>query len=314
MAETVASYSIPEAHVYMFTDNIRATIARAGGLVYPYVSMGSYVGERVQVVNFIGPVEFIQRDTPYADTKLTELEHTSRWINGFEYDVAVLIDRLDTLKMIYDPTNPYVDRFRQAHERKRDQIVVDSFFLDAKAGKDANIVMSYKAANTVPSGTVGTTPAGFTTAKLRALRKLMKKRNLDLRTIKPIILVTSEAIDDLIGDTNAAGQGLTTSSDYAAIKALVDGEISYFMGFQFQPFEDYNAKGIPYQAGSTVVRQSPAWIPDGMHYGTWQDLVVTISNRPDKNNIKQIHATFTAGAVRLEEDKVFAIAWDETAP
>jgi hypothetical protein len=95
---------------------------------------------------------------------------------------------------------------------------------------------------------------------------------------------------------------------------LVDGEVSYFMGFQFQPFEDYNAKGIPYVAGQATVRHSPAWIPDGMHYGTWQDLVVTISNRPDKNNIKQVHATFTAGATRLEEDKVFAIDWDEAAP
>jgi hypothetical protein len=49
-----------------------------------------------------------------------------------------------------------------------------------------------------------------------------------------------------------------------------------------------------------------------MQYGTWQDLTITISNRPDKNNIKQIHATFTAGAVRLEEDKVFALDWDES--
>ena len=48
-----------------------------------------------------------------------------------------------------------------------------------------------------------------------------------------------------------------------------------------------------------------------MHYGAWQELVITISNRPDKNNIKQIHGTFTAGATRLEEDKVFGLAWVE---
>ena len=88
----------------------------------------------------------------------------------------------------------------------------------------------------------------------------------------------------------------------------MDGEINYFMGFQFIPFEDYNGVGIP--AVSTV-RTSPAWVPDGMHYGAWQDLVITINNRPDKNNIKQIHGTFTAGATRLEEDKVFAIDWIE---
>lgn len=299
MAETIAAYSVPEAHVYMFTNNVRNTITRDGGIIYPHVTHGSYSGERVQVVQFIGPVEFIERDTPYSDTKLTELEHTSRWIAGKEYDVAVLIDRLDTLKMIFDPTNPYVDRFRQAHSRKRDTIIVDSFFAPVKTGKDASGTAVYKTANTVADG--GT---GFTVAKLRSLRKLMKKRNLDMRSIKPLVLVNGEAIDDLLGETS------TTSSDYAAVKALVDGEISYFMGFQFLPFEDYNALGIPFLTG-TNPRHSPAWIPDGMHYGTWQDLVITISNRPDKNNIKQIHGTFTAGAVRLEEDKVFAIDWVE---
>lgn len=298
MAETIASYSVPEAHVYMFTDNVRNVITRNGGLLYPYVTHGSYSGERVQVVMFIGPVEFIERDTPYSDTKLTELEHTSRWINGREFDVAVLIDRLNTLKMIFDPTNPYVDRFRQAHERKRDTIIMDSFFASVKTGKDASGTATYKAANTIADG--GT---GFTVAKLRSLRKLMKKRNLDLRTVKPLIVINAEAVDDLLSETQV------TSSDYAAVKALVDGEVSYFMGFQFINFEDYNAVGIPFTSG--IIRHSPAFIPDGMHYGAWQDLVITISNRPDKNNIKQIHGTFTAGAVRLEEDKVFAVDWVE---
>jgi len=303
MPETIASYSIPEHHVYMFTDNVRNVITRDGGIVYPYVTHGTYVGERVQVVQFIGPVEFIERDTPYSDTKLTELEHTSRWIAGKEYDVAVLIDRLDTLKMIYDPSSPYVERFRQAHERKRDEIIVDQFFATAKTGKDANVDAAFKTGNVV--GSAGT---GFTLVKLRALRKLMKKRNLDLRSIKPLILVNSEAIDDLLGETSPPA---TASSDYNAVKALVDGEVSYFMGFQFVPFEDYNAKGIPWYSTGSPTRQSPVWIPDGMHYGAWQELVITISNRPDKNNIKQIHGTFTAGAVRLEEDKVFAMVWDE---
>lgn len=297
MPETIASYSVPEHHIAMFTDNVRNVITKQGGLIYPYVTHGSYRGEKVQVVQFIGPVEFIERDTPYADTKLTELEHTSRWITGREFDVAVLIDRLDTLKMIYDPTSPYVERFRQAHERKRDTIIAEKFFAVAKSGKAGDVDVPYKTANTVVDG--GT---GFTLAKLRSLRKLMKKRLLDLRSIKPLILVNGEAVDDLLGETQV------TSSDYAAVKALVDGEVNYFMGFQFIPYEDYNGVGIP--AVSTV-RTSPVWVPDGMHYGTWQDLVITISNRPDKNNIKQIHGTFTAGATRLEEDKVFGLAWVE---
>lgn len=304
MAETIATYTVPEHHVKMFTANLRNVITKGGGLVYPYVDQGSYVGDKIQVVNFIGPVEFIERTTKFADTKTVELEHTSRWISGSEYDVAVLVDRLDTLKMIYEPTSPYVERMRQAHERKRDEIIVSKFFATALTGKEASTSTAYKTANTVVDG--GT---GFTVAKLRSLRKLIKKRNVDLRTTKPMILINADCTDKLLGDTQV------TSSDYAAVKALVSGEVNEFMGFMFINYEDNkgdatSGRGIPLSGN---VRTSPVWMRDGMQYGSWQELVVVISPRPDKNNIKQLHATFTAGATRLDEDLVFGLAWDQTA-
>lgn len=304
MAETIANYSVPDHHVSMYTANVRAALTKAGGLVYPLFSQGTYRGEKAQVVNFIGPVEFIERDTPYDDTKLSELEHTSRWIVGKEYDCAVLVDRLDMLKMIYDPTSPYVERFREAAVRKKDEISVAKFFADAKTGKDGTTTTSFPSANTVAAG--GT---GFTVAKLRSLRKLVKKKHVDVRTVKPYVLINAEGVDDLLGEV-AVG-----SSDYNAVKPLVDGEVSAFMGFTFVPYEDNgtsaNGKGIPSYTSGGTIRQSACWVPDGMHFGTWDDLVITINNRPDKNNIKQIHGTFTAGATRIDENKVFNLEWLE---
>lgn len=300
MAETLASYSVPEHHVKMYTANIRASITKKGGLLMGTVSTGNYHGDKSQVVNFIGPVEFVERTSVYVDTKLTELEHTSRWISGTEYDCAVLVDRLDTLKMIYDPTSPYVERFREAAARRMDEIIMAKFFANAKAGKEGTDVVPFKATNILAHG--GTR---CTVAKLRAMRKLIKKRHVDLRTVRPFIAVTSEQVDDLLGEV------AVTSSDYNAIKPLVDGEVSSFMGFTFVPYEDngdaLNGHGIPTEAvaGPATIRDCPVWVPDGMHFGAWAGLEITINNRPDKNNIKQIHGTFTAGATRLEEDKVF---------
>lgn len=307
MAETLATYSVPEHHVKMYTANIRASLEKAGGILTGLVSNGNYMGEKSQVVNFIGPVEFIERDTPFVDTKLSELEHTSRWISGSEYDCAVLVDRLDTLKMIYDPTSPYVERFRQAAARKMDEIIMGKFFADAKTGKDGTTTTVFKSTNVVAHG--GTR---LTVAKLRAVRKLIKKRHVDLRTVRPYIAVTSEQVDDLLGEV------AVTSSDYNAIKPLVDGEVSQFMGFNFIPYEDngdsLEGRGIPTTtvSGPATIRRLPVWVPDGMHMGLWEGLNIIINNRPDKNNIKQIHGTFTAGATRLEEDKVFEVDVVET--
>lgn len=300
MAETLATYSVPEHHVKMYTANVQAALNKEGGILTPTVSHGNYRGEKAQVVNFIGTVEFVERDTPYADTKLTELEHTQRWIVGKEYDCAVLVDRLDLLKMIYDPTSPYVERFREAAARKKDEIIMAKFFADAKVGKEGTETVSFPVGNTVVHG--GT---GLTVAKLRALRKLMKKRHVKVRTMRPFIAVTAEETDDLLGEV-AVG-----SSDYNAVKPLVDGEVGQFMGFQFIPYEnngsDLDGKGIPTFQDTGTVRCLPAWVPDGMHHGEWEGLVITINNRPDKNNIKQIHGTFTDGATRLDENKVFQV-------
>lgn len=307
MAETIATYSVPEHHVKMYTANVQAALVKKGGLLGAYVSQGSYRGEKSQVVNFLGPVEFVERDTPYGDTKLSEIEHTQRWITGTEYDCAILIDRLDVLKMIYDPTSPYVERMREAAARKMDEIIMSKFFAIAKTGKDGTTNTPFPNRDIIAHG--GTR---MTVAKLRAARKLLKKRHVDLRTAKPLIAVTAEQTDDLLGEV-AVG-----SSDYNAVKPLVDGEVSQFMGFVFVPYEDNgvstNGKGIPTETvpGPATIRDCPVWVPDGMHFGSWEGLSIIISPRPDKNNIKQAHATFTAGATRLEEGKVLQLQCVET--
>jgi len=302
MTETIASYSVPEHHVKMYTANVRAALHKQGGLLQGYVTQGSYHGERAQVVNFLGPVEFVERNTPYADTKLTEVEHTSRWITGIEYDCAILIDRLDTLKMIYDPTSPYVERMREGAARKIDEIIMSKFFAIAKTGKEGTTNTAFPSRDIIAHG--GTR---MSVAKLRAARKLLKKRHVNLRTQQPYIAVTSEQTDDLLGEV-AVG-----SFDYNAVKPLVDGEVSRFMGFVFVPYEDNgsseNGKGIPTTtvAGPAVIRNCPVWVQDAMHFGQWEGLTIIVNNRPDKNNIKQAHATFTAGATRLEEGKVLQL-------
>lgn len=302
MAETIATYSVPEHHVKMYTANVQAALVKSGGLLMGTISSAGYSGEKAQVVNFIGPVEFIERDTPYSDTKVTELEHTQRWISGREYDCAIFIDRLDTLKMIYDPTSPYVERMREAAARKMDEIIVSRFFATAKTGKDGTVDTQFKAANTVAHA-----GAGMSIAKLRSMRKLMKKRHLDLRSMRPTILVTADEIDALLGETQVQ------SSDYNAVKPLVDGEVSSFMGFTFIPYEDNGGRSgdgkslSTYVDGGNTIRECPVYLQDGMHFGQWDGLTIIISPRPDKNNIKQAHATFTAGCTRIEEDKVFKL-------
>lgn len=290
MADTVNSFPITESYILRYTANVQAALFRAPGLLYPFVSKGMYSGERSQIVNFLGPLYFTKRTAINADTKAVEPEHTSRWIAADDYDCAVLVDRVDTLRTIYDPTNPYVDRMREALGRLQDDVIMAAFFADARTGKTGTGTASFA---TVASDTIAAGGVGLTFAKLRSLRKTMKRRFLDLRVVKPIIGVTAQQTDDLLGET------VVGSHDYNAVKPLADGEVSTFMGFQFLPLEGV----IP--APTANVRDLPVWVPDGMHFGDWQSMQIIIGPRADKNNITQVHASTSFGSTRVEEGRVF---------
>jgi hypothetical protein len=301
MVETVATYTVPEHHIIQFTSNVQAALQRQGGELAGMVSSNTYTGDKSQVVNFLGPISFIKRDGPYQDTKVTEPEHTQRWITADDYDTALFIDRIDTLRMIYDPTNPYVERVREAAARLQDEVIMSAFFDVARTGKQGVTTVSFPAQDTVPFG--GTR---MSVSKLRAVRKLIKKRYNNLRTQRPVMALSAEQQDDLLGELPVA------SVDYNSVKPLTDGEVSSFMGFTFVPQEDIIPSRIDTTSGSHLVRQCPVWLPDGMHMGDWQSLVITINNRPDKNNIKQIHGCMSLGATRLQEGKVFMVECQET--
>lgn len=294
MADTNNNYPVTEAYKLQFSANVQAALTRQGGKLTPYVSSSSYSGEKAQVVNFIGPVFFMKRTSVYADTKATEPEHTQRWIMADDFDCAILVDRVDTLRTIYDPTNPYVERMREAAARQYDDILAQAFFADARSGRNGATTVSFPAGDIIAAGGVG-----LTFAKLRSLRKAMKRRYLDLRMERPAIAVTAQQIDDLLGET------VVGSADYNMVKPLVDGEVSNFMGFTFVPAEGALSPENGLLTGGN--RLCPAWVPSGMHFGTWQGFALTIGPRADKNNIQQIHACMTAGATRVEEGRVFQV-------
>lgn len=309
MVETVNNFPIEQHRVDQFTANVQAALFKKGGLVYGSFSQGSYNGEKAQVVNFLGPVEFVERDTVYQDSKFSETEHTQRWITGRDFDINMLIDRVDQLRMIYDPASPYVNLIRDAANRKMDQIAVQAFFDTARTGKAGATFTAFPAQDYIVEG--GT--ARMSVAKLRAARKLLRKRHVDLRAERPIILVTSEQIDDLLAEVTVG------SHDYNVVKPLVDGDVSSFMGFTFVPYEDavvgqYNllanadTNGLPVRKnGANYLRQCPVYVPSGMHFGLWQGFQLQIAPNVNKNFIPQIHADFTCGATRVMEGKVLKL-------
>jgi len=301
---TLNQFPISQHHIDMFTSNVEADIQLLPKGLERFVTVGSYTGEQAQVVNFVGTVDFTEMTTRYSDTELSELSHTQRWIYPKDFDAGVMIDRIDQLRMLYDPTSPYVQAVSLGFGRKKDELIRDAFFSNGFSGKNGATSVQFDT-NNVIDVTVGSsaTPAvatGLNIDKLRAARKKIKQNTkADGPMDEEIFMgVTAEQIDDLLGIKEIQ------SSDFAATKALVNGEVSRFLGITFVPWEGWGTRD---DSGDTI-RELPVWVRSGMHWGNWEaGPSIVISPRPDKRNLPQIHANFTANAVRIREEKVLRV-------
>ena len=126
---------------------------------------------------------------------------------------------------------------------------------------------------------------------------------MDLIDVDPsiprYIAVGPKQIEDLLGTTQV------TSSDFNTIKALVQGDVDTFMGFQFIMTNRLDID-------SNDIRSCFAWAEDGITLGIGKDVQARIDERNDKGYATQVYYCMDIGAVRMEEAKVFKIFCDET--
>ena len=114
-------------------------------------------------------------------------------------------------------------------------------------------------------------------------------------------------------ENGAGGVGLAdlldiqelTSADYATVKALVNGEIDTFLGFNFIRSERLDI--------ASYVRSNLMWQRNSILLALGQDITVDIGPRRDKNMAVQVYLGMSIGAVRMDEDGVVEIqSWEST--
>ena len=132
----------------------------------------------------------------------------------------------------------------------------------------------------------------MTIAKLRQAKEILDLGNVD-PSIPRFIALSPKQVTDLLGTTEV------TSSDYNTVKALANGEINSFLGFNFIVS---NRLSI-----SASKRLCLAWAMDGVKMALGQDIMTRIDERSDKGYATQVYVCQSIGATRMEESKVVSI-------
>lgn len=295
----MADFEIPDHYHREFTSNVELLLQEKMPVMLRGVDMESYSGESAQVVKQFGEVEFQENNTRHGDTNFSDIQHKQRWIFPTDYDLALPVDKKDEIRMLNSPVSPYVEAMRAAYARKVNTIIRDAATGTARTGKNGATSTSYDSGMTVAVNFAGGgSNTNLTVAKLIEAQRLLGINEND--DDEPAYMaVTHNQIASLLNEDKM------TSSDYAAVKALVHGEIDSFMGFTFLKYNNLNKSGNN--------RDVLFWKRSGLRYGLWNGLETHIGERADKKYLTQVFMQFTGAATRTQEKKVGKILCDETA-
>ena len=286
------SAQITTAFSQQFSTNVQLLSQQRGSILRGGVSEESVTGEKA-FFDQVGAAAAVKRTSRHGDTPVVETPHSRRMVTMDSYEWADLIDDVDKVKMLIDPTSTYAQAAAAAMGRAMDDAIITAATGTAKTGKSGSTSTSMLSDNQIANGS-----ADLTVAKLIQAKKILDNGSVD-PSIPRHIAVGPDQIEALLNTTSV------TSSDFNTVKALVQGEVNTFMGFQFHMSTRLGKSGN--------IRTCFAWAEDGIKLAVGKDVMSRIDERSDKSYSTQVYYCATFGATRMEEAKVVQIDCDESA-
>lgn len=248
-------------------------------------------------VERIGSTEAYDIVSRHADTQYVNTPHSRRWIDLADKGWADLVDELDKIKMLGDPTSPYLRMGVAALNRKKDAILYAAARGTARTGSGTQALPSAQK--------IAAASSGLTVAKLLAAKEILDAAEIDAedtgmsvdgQAVPMRTVITNTAgISDLLNTTEVK------SSDYNTVKALAQGKMSDFLGFRFVRYERL--------ATASTTKYAVAYGRNSVCLGIGQDIISSIDKMPGKNMSVQVYARMSLGAVRVEDEGVVEIAF-----
>jgi len=294
------SFQIPENMVVQYANNFRTLYQQKLSRLRPWCQIESGIVGASKSVERMGKAEAYDITSRHADTKFVEVPHSRRWIDLADKGWAELIDKLDKVRLLADPTAGYAAMAVAALNRQ-----IDDFILAAARGNArTNVGLS-----TLPSTQkIAVGGSNLTLAKLLTAKEILDSNEVDddasmamdgqsnSEQTARVIVVNAKMLTNLYGTTEIK------SVDYNSVKALAQGQIDTFLGFKF-----VRSQRVAVDATATT-GYAVAWSRSCIALGIGQEISTSVDKRPDKNNAWQVFADMSMGAARLEDEGVVEIA------
>jgi hypothetical protein len=284
------SQQVDKAHVRQYKENVTILQQQLGSNLRSCVMEEPMTGDRA-FFDQIDAVELEELTTRHQDTPLRDTPHSRRMVTSKPFARGDMVDEEDKVRSLNDPTNAYVRNLAMAANRKIDRVIIDAFNATASTGKDGTGTAAFDTSGyqIVHGGT------SLTTAKCREARKILEaaENPEDGGDNKWCIVADAAGREGLLTDTDFK------DADFNSVRALVDGSVNTWLGFEFVKSE------LVKTSGSTTSLY--AWRKASMTLGVSQNPTAKIDQRADKNYGWQVYYKLDIGATRMDEKGVVEI-------
>lgn len=285
------SIQITTAFVEQYKSNVFHLAQQKGSRLRDAVKTESVTG-KAHFFERIGSTAAAKRTSRHSDTPRMDTPHSRRKVTMDDYDWADLIDNEDKVRMLISPSSEYAMAGAWAMGRAMDDAIISAVSGTAYGGVSGGTSVALPSAQKIVHGS-----AGLTLTKLLEAKEILDSSDVDPDEPRYMV-VTAKQLQNMLGVEQI------TSADYANVKALVQGDIDTFLGFNFIRTERLVTDGSN--------RLVLAFTQNAIGLALGQDITTKISERADKNYATQVFLSMSIGATRVEDEKVVEIACVES--
>lgn len=247
-----------------------------------------------------------------------EMSLLHRYLFPRKAELTTILDEDDAAELDAGvaPTGSIITEHGSAAGRKLDSIFLNGIIGDNLEGLESSMTTvavppSQKIA--VDARASGSGNQGLTLYKLVKGKALFAKNEVYGQDAKEsgaklCMAVSQDELDNLLLDVEKTG-----SADYNKVKALVDGEVDYFMGINFIRTELLPTTVIGATSAGYKIRTCPMWVSNGVHLDFWYDVKTNIDVRVDQSQAIQIYSRIKVNSCRHDEDRVVLVYCEQLA-
>jgi len=257
-----------------------------------------------QRFTFIEPTSGVVDRARQSDSPNIPTSHKMRWSSLHTWTWSELVDDIDVIKTLNDPSSEYLNNAVNAENRWEDELVLDNIYADVYYGKEGTASLTwYDVAECIGLNSDGvrnaagvaftnTVETGLTINKIATIGVIMGNNSVPASDRH--IVVNEDQKWYLLGHARA------TSGDYVpAVTALVNGQLpnNYFMGFHFHFLPTDRFVYDPVDTGAI---RCAAYHRSSVLRTYSGGLKTRIAEEPGKNFNVRVWAEAVAGGCRLQ--------------